>query len=60
MLKSETQGSSPIVTGISGFLPSFNTVVLEKTLESPLDCKEFQPVHSEGDQPLGFLWKEWC
>ena len=26
------------------------TVVLEKTLESPLDCKEIQPVHSEGDQ----------
>ena len=26
-------------------------VVLEKTLESPLDCKEIQPVHSEGDQP---------
>ena len=24
---------------------------LEKTLESPLDCKELQPVHSEGDQP---------
>ena len=29
----------------------FWTVVLEKTLESPLDCKEIQPVHSE-DQPL--------
>ena len=27
------------------------TVVLQKTLESPLDCKEIQPVHSEGDQP---------
>ena len=26
------------------------TVVLEKTLESPLDCKEIQPVHSKGDQ----------
>ena len=26
-------------------------VVLEKTLESPLDCKEIQPVHSKGDQP---------
>ena len=25
-------------------------LVLEKTLESPLDCKEIQPVHSEGDQ----------
>ena len=29
----------------------FWTMVLEKTLESPLDCKEIQPVHSEGDQP---------
>ena len=37
----------------------FWTVVLEKTLESPLDCKEIQPVHSEGDQPWD-LWKEWC
>ena len=26
-------------------------MVLEKTLESPLDCKEIQPVHSERDQP---------
>ena len=26
-------------------------MVLEKTLESPLDCKETQPVHSEGDRP---------
>ena len=26
-------------------------MVLEKTLESPLACKEIQPVHSEGDQP---------
>ena len=25
-------------------------MVLEKTLESPLDCREIQPVHSEGDQ----------
>jgi len=30
-------------------------VVLEKTLESPLDCKEVQPVHSEGDQPWDFF-----
>ena len=29
----------------------FWAVVLEKTLESPLDCKEIQPVHSVGDQP---------
>ena len=30
-------------------------VVLEKTLESPLDCKEIHPVHSEGDQPWDFF-----
>ena len=33
----------------------FWTVVLEKTLESPLDYKEIQPVHSEGDQPWDFF-----
>ena len=30
-------------------------MVLEKTLESPLDCKEIQPVSSEGDQPWDFF-----
>ena len=30
-------------------------MVLEKTLESPLDCKEIQTVHSEGDQPWDFF-----
>ena len=29
--------------------------MLEKTLESPLDCKEIQPVHSKGDQSLIFI-----
>ena len=29
--------------------------MLEKTLESPLDCKEIQPVHSEGDQSGVFI-----
>ena len=33
----------------------FWTVVLEKTLESPLDCKEIQPVHSEEDQSWVFI-----
>ena len=33
----------------------FWSVVLEKTLESPLDSKEIQPVHSEGDQPWVFF-----
>ena len=33
----------------------FWTVVLEKTLESPLDCREIQPVHSKGDQSWVFF-----
>ena len=33
----------------------FWTVVLEKTLESPLDCKEIQPVHSKADQSWVFI-----
>ena len=36
---------------------SFWTVVLEKTLESPLDWKQIQPVHPKG---LGVHWKDWC
>ena len=32
-----------------------STVVLEKTLESPLDCKEIQPVRSKGDQSWVFI-----
>ena len=50
----------------------FWTVALEKTLESPLDCKEIQPVHPKGDQSWLFtgrtdaetetliLWVTWC
>ena len=40
----------------------FWTVVLEKTLESPVDCKEIQPVHPKGDQSWVFigLMKDWC
>ena len=34
-------------------------MVLEKTLESPLDCKEFQPVHPKGDQSWVFIGR-WC
>ena len=36
-------------------IEAFEVVVLEKTLASPLDCKEIQPVHSEGDQPWDFF-----
>ena len=35
----------------------FWTVVLEKTLESPLDCKEIQPVHPKGNQSWVFTGK---
>ena len=35
----------------------FWTVVLEKTLESPLDSKEFQPVHAKGNQSWIFIWR---
>ena len=33
------------------------TMVLEKTLESPLDCKEIQPVHPKGNQSWIFIWR---
>ena len=33
----------------------FSTVVLEKTLESPLNCKEIQSIHSKGEQPWMFF-----
>ena len=36
-------------------IDAFETVVLEKTLECPLDCKEIQPVHSKGNQPWVFF-----
>ena len=35
--------------------PKFWTVVLEKTLESPLDCKKIQPVHPKGDLSWVFI-----
>ena len=45
----------------SFLLPSIfsNNVVLEKTLESPLDCKEIQPVNPKGNQS-NIHWKDWC
>ena len=36
----------------------FWTVVLEKILESPLDCEEIQPVHPKGDQPWDFFGRD--
>ena len=38
----------------------FWTVVLEKTLESLLDCKELQPVNPKRNQSWIFIWKDWC
>ena len=37
-------------------LTSFRIVVLEKMLQSPLDCKEIQSVEPKGDQPWIFIW----
>ena len=53
-------GSSKVAVGIFGLFVSFGsvfapTVVLEKTLESPLDCKEIQQVHPKGDQSWVFI-----
>ena len=36
------------------------TVVLEKTLEIPLDCKKIQPDNPKGNQSWIFIWKDWC
>ena len=36
-------------------IDAFELWLLERTLESPLDCKEIQPVHSEGDQHWDFF-----
>ena len=35
----------------------FQTVALEKTLESPLDCKGIKPVNPKGNQPWIFIWR---
>ena len=37
----------------------FWIVVLEKTLENPLDCKEIKPVNLKGNQTLNIHWKDW-
>ena len=38
----------------------FWTVVLEKAIESPLDCREIQPVHPKRKSILNINWKDWC
>ena len=46
-----------------GWVPKiwcFQTVVLEKTLENPLDCKEAKPVHPKGNQPWIFIGRTYA
>ena len=46
-----------------GWVPNnwcFQTVVLERTLESPLDCKKTKPVNPKENQPWINHWKDWC
>ena len=38
----------------------FWTVVLKKTLENPLDCKEIKPVNPKRKSTLNIHWKDWC
>ena len=38
----------------------FWTLVSEKTLESPLDCQEMNPVNPKGNQSCNIPWKDWC
>ena len=40
-------------------IDAFWTVVLEKTLESPFDCKEIQPVHPKRKSTLNIHWEDW-
>ena len=49
-----TQRYWEMITGISGER-SISILLLEKTLVSPLDCKEIQPVHPKGDQSWVFI-----
>ena len=50
-----SMGSNRVGQDWSDLAAAAATVVLEKTLESPLDCKEIQPVHSKGNQSWVFI-----
>ena len=54
-MKAEKGLKSPFPIQLCYPVWCFQTVVLEKTLESPMDCKETQPVHSKGDQSWVFF-----
>ena len=46
-----------------GWMPKnwyFQMVMLEKTLESPLDYKDMKPVNLKGNKPFHIHWKNWC
>ena len=44
-----------LVSRVEKLQGNIDSLVLEKTLESPLDCKEIQSVHSKGDQSWVFI-----
>ena len=55
--------ATPLPSDKEGWVPKnwcFRTVVLEKTLESPLDSKEIKPIKCKGNQPWILYWKDWC
>ena len=52
---SNAEDHSEVISGRVLDLVNNITVVLEKTLESPLDCKEIQPVHPKGNQSWIFI-----
>ena len=64
LVVSQSSGFSVVMYGCGSWtikktehqrIDAFELWCLEKMLESPLDCKEIQPVHSEGDQPWVFF-----
>ena len=52
--RATVHGVTKSLTGLSDYTLSLFSTFLIKTLESPLDCKEIQPVHPKGDQSWVF------
>ena len=50
----------PSYSNLKFTVQNYNYFCTKKTLESPLDCKEIQPVHPKGDQSWVFAGKDWC
>ena len=57
--RTDAEAETPILWAPDAKNWCFWTLVLEKNLESPLDCKEIQPVNPKGNQPC-IHWKDWC